>query len=349
MRAITTLLIFAPPIVFPGLAYCATLFASWWDAAVLFAIGWSLLGLVVSLGIWQRQFLKSHWDKLWRRKSADKTTETDAAKAPKDKEEKEEDEYATVRFAIIWGVVLFLLVSGLWLTFGMAPYLRTGHQNFQAHEFGDSFGFVNTWFSGLAFAGVILAIILQTIELKQQREELQSSVKAQQETSQALLISMYTDALLAYEEAWKARNESLTHRNSYIQLQSIIDQLATKANTHIKVPPGLNKEQWGHALFEEMLQAIELYLPKNCNPASVSTKQVLLINDDIQRLLPLALGLTDTHPEHGNRVLALAKNIDETCKSALKNPTTERLTIARAVKEIQELHFALGSYKSWRA
>ncbi|MFK5915574.1 MAG: hypothetical protein QM484_14500 [Woeseiaceae bacterium] len=38
--------------------------------------------------------------------------------------------------------------------------------------FGDMFGAVNTLFSGLAFAGVIYAILLQSKELELQREEL---------------------------------------------------------------------------------------------------------------------------------------------------------------------------------
>jgi len=42
----------------------------------------------------------------------------------------------------------------------------------QRGTFGDMFGAVNTLFSGLAFAGVIYAIILQREELRLQREEL---------------------------------------------------------------------------------------------------------------------------------------------------------------------------------
>ena len=41
-----------------------------------------------------------------------------------------------------------------------------------AGEFGDMFGGVNALFSGLAFAGVIYAILLQRRELQLQREEL---------------------------------------------------------------------------------------------------------------------------------------------------------------------------------
>lgn len=40
-------------------------------------------------------------------------------------------------------------------------------------QFGDSFGMVNSLFSGLAFAGIIFTIILQRKELKLQRQELE--------------------------------------------------------------------------------------------------------------------------------------------------------------------------------
>ena len=39
-------------------------------------------------------------------------------------------------------------------------------------QFGDSFGAINALFAGLAFAGVIFAIILQKKELELQRQEL---------------------------------------------------------------------------------------------------------------------------------------------------------------------------------
>lgn len=53
-------------------------------------------------------------------------------------------------------------------------------------QFGDTFGVANALFSGLAFCGVIIAIILQKRELKLQREELERSTKAQAKTAQAL-------------------------------------------------------------------------------------------------------------------------------------------------------------------
>lgn len=59
--------------------------------------------------------------------------------------------------------------------------------------FGDSFGAVNSLFSGLAFAGIIYTILLQReelklqrMELKQTREELAKSANAQDKSQRAL-------------------------------------------------------------------------------------------------------------------------------------------------------------------
>ena len=52
--------------------------------------------------------------------------------------------------------------------------------------FGDLFGAINALFSGLAFLGVIIAIILQKKELEEQRKEIRESRKAQQLTASAL-------------------------------------------------------------------------------------------------------------------------------------------------------------------
>ena len=62
-----------------------------------------------------------------------------------------------------------------------------------AGVFGDSFGALNTLFSGLAFAGIILTIFmqkeelkLQRKELKMQREEMKRFADAQEKSEEAL-------------------------------------------------------------------------------------------------------------------------------------------------------------------
>jgi hypothetical protein len=85
-----------------------------------------------------------------------------------------------------WAVVL------LWFGIGLTPMLLFGSWEVRG-QVGDMFGAVNSLFSGLAFAGVILAIFLQREELalqreelKMTREELKRSAEAQEESSQAL-------------------------------------------------------------------------------------------------------------------------------------------------------------------
>jgi hypothetical protein len=67
---------------------------------------------------------------------------------------------------------------------------------------GDLFGSVNSLFSGLAFAGVIVAILLQREELQLQRQELaqtrkelQRSASAQENFEKALRETMYAQTL----------------------------------------------------------------------------------------------------------------------------------------------------------
>ncbi len=59
-----------------------------------------------------------------------------------------------------------------------------------AGVFGDSFGVLNSLFSGLAFAGVIITILLQRDELRLQREELARSSAAQESTARMTALSL---------------------------------------------------------------------------------------------------------------------------------------------------------------
>ncbi len=67
--------------------------------------------------------------------------------------------------------VLIISVVSLWLLVGLGPAVLAGWPS-RAGEFGDMFGAVNALFSGLAFVGVVYAILLQADELRLQREEL---------------------------------------------------------------------------------------------------------------------------------------------------------------------------------
>lgn len=67
--------------------------------------------------------------------------------------------------------VLFLVVLILQVSIALIVYLNFNSWSDRG-TFGDMFGAVNALFSGLAFAGIIYAILLQSKELELQREEL---------------------------------------------------------------------------------------------------------------------------------------------------------------------------------
>lgn len=87
-------------------------------------------------------------------------------------------------------------------------------------QIGDLFGSINALFSGLAFAGVILAILLQHEELGMQRRQLSRAATAQEESQEALQKTIYTHAyktaldILQEERIRQARNVVFTHLKS---------------------------------------------------------------------------------------------------------------------------------------
>jgi hypothetical protein len=100
-------------------------------------------------------------------------------------EEKKESE------PIPWVKVVFI-VAAVWAILGGLTIL-IGNSWTERGQIGDMFGLANSLFSGLAFAGVIFAILLQRRELELQREELKMtrgelkrSAEAQEKSEGAL-------------------------------------------------------------------------------------------------------------------------------------------------------------------
>jgi len=65
-------------------------------------------------------------------------------------------------------LAIFILILVIWI----ANYFLIEKFD-ESNEIGDSYGALNTLFSGLAFAGIIISIFMQNDELKLQREELE--------------------------------------------------------------------------------------------------------------------------------------------------------------------------------
>ena len=82
-----------------------------------------------------------------------------------------------VTWPLFWKAALLVIViwaaSALLLYWSVEDFSKSG-------TFGDSFGVLNTLFSGLAFAGIIVSIKMQNDEVREQRKELQKQKKAAQ-------------------------------------------------------------------------------------------------------------------------------------------------------------------------
>jgi hypothetical protein len=73
-----------------------------------------------------------------------------------------------VNYTGIFMIIAFLIISFSLIYPKLLDYFVPDDQN----EFGDSYGMLNSVFSGLAFAGVIVTVWMQKSELSDQREEL---------------------------------------------------------------------------------------------------------------------------------------------------------------------------------
>lgn len=131
-----------------------------------------------------------------------------------------------------WPLVIFIgAVIILATIYAISIYLSFGSwQN--SGLFGDSFGAVNSLFSGLAFAGIIYTVLLQRRELALQREELSLTRNELKRTA---------DAQEKSEEALTKQIESLNDTAKLNALQTIVDHYTKLSEKHRRDNNLLNK------------------------------------------------------------------------------------------------------------
>lgn len=139
-----------------------------------------------------------------------------ATRMDSDPPEHERSEEREVSKHTVWRVsAVFLVVVALWL---LTPIVTSkivagldANTMAMRGQLGDLFGSINALFSGLAFAGVVIAIWLQREELKLQREELRlqrlevaanreelaRAATAQEESREALRRTIYAHGFKA--------------------------------------------------------------------------------------------------------------------------------------------------------
>ncbi len=123
-----------------------------------------------------------------------------------------EDNEIRIVFIGFWA---FLLVTGIWFTVFIILWT---YQDLGVAGFGDAFGALNTLFSGLAFIGVIIAILIQQNGLNIHRQELQLQKKELQETKEALIETAAAQAKQVSNQITTAKLQGLSALlDSYVQ------------------------------------------------------------------------------------------------------------------------------------
>jgi len=131
---------------------------------------------------------------------------------------------ASEKPAISWRIVALIVIPIVlaWIATPLILYKWMGKYE-QMGQFGDLFGSINALFSGLAFAGVISAILLQRHELELQRKELRRSSTAQDEAQKALNKSLYAQTfkvaleIIEAPDVVKARGVIARNQHAFFQ------------------------------------------------------------------------------------------------------------------------------------
>ena len=166
----------------------------------------------------------------------------------------------TYRTAFIIGV---LFLFGLWIsTYFVVTYLFGSPDG--PGQFGDIFGSINALFAGLAIAGAVYAIFLQSRELALQRQELQLQREELKEirgehAKHNELVETQVKTLIDQSERQKRREEFLAEPRIHLWKPTIFDN---------KLDYNRNGEPHMGILYFENLGG-PIFIPKNQNPYAI--------------------------------------------------------------------------------
>lgn len=154
-------------------------------------------------------------------------------------------------------VVLIVIIFPFLINYFFNDWSKSG-------TFGDTFGALNALFSGLAFSGLIITIILQKNDLRNQQTELILQRNEMKETREEFLINRLTNLVfLQLERFEKAINElKITHKgieyigdNAMIQIDEIIELKIHEKTSEMLKMGSVKKED----LFNDVILASTIF------------------------------------------------------------------------------------------
>ncbi len=158
---------------------------------------------------------------------------------------------------------LFLAVPLLWLLTWLTLSIALEPED--RGQFGDMFGSINALFSGWAFVGVIIAILMQKEELELQREELRETRKEFQEQNITLKQQRF--------------------ENTFFNMLSLHNEIvnASKAN-----PEGNRTDSEGREVIHEIYEFLRKSWDRNVQ-TNIKIKTETLVKDTLNKHFPNVL------------------------------------------------------------
>ncbi|MFN3827707.1 MAG: putative phage abortive infection protein [Micavibrio sp.] len=131
---------------------------------------------------------------------------------------------------IILAIIFMIAVVNVWLWFWVGLDYFINDENSRG-TFGDKFGAINSLFSGLAFAGLIYAILLQREELSLTREELSGQRMEFEEQNRTLRRQQFDNAFF---QMLSLHNEIVNSlQANTLRGRSVFERILAQINQHV--------------------------------------------------------------------------------------------------------------------
>jgi hypothetical protein len=117
-------------------------------------------------------------------------------------------------------------------------------------EFGDVYGALNTLFSGLAFSGVIISIVLQSIELRATRKEMNSQVLQFEQQTEAMQKQVFESSFFSMMNLHNQISSGLRSEDKFKILFENLNFVAKDTHHH------------GKTLIEHLNSVYEIFMGK---------------------------------------------------------------------------------------
>lgn len=175
----------------------------------------------------------------------------------------------------------FLVVYCLWsLCVKWPAWLEVSNPE-TAALYGDAHGSVNALFSGLAFAGVILTILLQTYELRLQRKEIDDSQKIWEEQAGLMLFATVLDSLAATKASHDDGDRQLVANDTFDFLADVMLRRAYELLPRMRVP----KRDIARSQLETIFRLGKLYY--NADADRFTEEHLKQLQPRFRRLRPM--------------------------------------------------------------